>query len=103
MPWPWPPTVSNATSASLTVSADVLLGVVDVLVRPQSEDEVAVVGGAGRDHPGARHLGELDRQMTDTARCAGDHDGLPLRQAACVEQSLPGGEPRSLPPPPAHG
>lgn len=60
----------------------------------QPESGVPVGGTTGGDHPGTRLAGELDRDRTDAAGSAVDHDRLPRREPSVVEQPLPRGEPR---------
>nr|BFD86746.1 hypothetical protein StreXyl84_61470 [Streptomyces sp. Xyl84] len=58
----------------------------------EGECPVPVGGPAGADDTGAGCTGELYGDRADAARGAVDQDGLARREAAVVEQALPGGQ-----------
>ena len=67
-------------------------GVVDELVRAELGEPVVAAGPGGADHVGAEVLGELDRQVPDTAGGGVDQHALPGPDVRGVHQGLPRGE-----------
>jgi hypothetical protein len=71
---------------------EALRGDVDEPVGTELGDQPGRTGTAGAQNAGARVARQLDGQRTHAAGRAMDEHGLPLGEAAVLEQSLPGGQ-----------
>ena len=73
--------------------ADVLSRVVDRLVRADPTEELVLRRAGRRDHVPAACLGDLHREMSDSARRAEHEHARALGHVGGLVQRLPGGEP----------
>lgn len=84
---------ARAVGVGVDVLLDRLLGVVDGGVRAEFlADGAFLLGGAGRDHPGADRVRDLDADVVDAARAAVDEHDVLGTDVRLVDQHLPGGE-----------
>ena len=67
------------------------LRVINRLIGPKFFEEVLIRRGSRRDDPRATCLGDLNRQVADSAGAAVDENGLALTQFCGIDQGLPCG------------